>query len=90
MAFINNGTGNWGNESMAPEVIVPLPENQLFNHEIVNSLSSIRSLAELLVDYPGLNDGDRSRFITILRDETERLVCLMGQLKLRPDTAASL
>lgn len=75
---------------MAPEVTIRLPNNQLFTHEFVNSLTSVRSLADLLVEYPGLDADDRCRFTAILRDETERLVRLIERLKLGSDTAASL
>lgn len=75
---------------MAPEATVRLPGNQVFTHEFVNSLTSVRSIAELLVEYPGLNDGDRSRFINIIRDETERLVRLMNRLELGSDPVAPL
>ena len=57
-----------------------LSSNQTKTHEFVNSLSSVRSLAELLVENPGLDAGDRSRFIEIIRDETERLIHLMAHI----------
>lgn len=64
--------------------------NQAFNHELVNSLTSVKSLAELLVEYPSLDAGERCRFISIIRDESERLVRLIDHLKLACDTAVSL
>ncbi|BBO70438.1 hypothetical protein DSCA_43680 [Desulfosarcina alkanivorans] len=75
---------------MAPEVTVRLPTNQWFTHEFVNSLTSVRSLADLLVEYPGLDAGDRCRFTAILRDETERLVRLIEGRELESDTSATL
>ena len=75
---------------MAPEAKVELSENQVLTHDFVNSLASVRSLAELLVEYPGLDAGDRSRFITIIRAETERLVRLMNHLTVGSETVASL
>ncbi len=59
-------------------------------HDFVNSLSSVRSLIDLLVEYPGLNTGDRKRFISMIRDETERLVRLMARLDLTPNSRISL
>ena len=75
---------------MAPQETATLSENQVTTHAFVNSLSSVKSLAELLVEYPGLDAGDRSRFIGIIRDETERLVHLMADMNLGTDSAASL
>jgi signal transduction histidine kinase len=57
-----------------------LSESQMISHEFVNSLTSLRSLSELLVDYPGLDAGDRTRFLNIIREETERLVRLYSHL----------
>ena len=74
---------------MAPESPALLSEEQITTHNFVNSLSSVRSLAELLADHPGLEAGDRSRFISIIREETERLINLMAQLKLSSDQATS-
>ena len=73
---------------MAPEATALLSEKQVTTHDFVNSLSSVRSLAELLADHPGLEASDRSRFISIIRDETERLINLMAQLNLSSDKAA--
>jgi signal transduction histidine kinase len=64
-----------------------LSENQAINHDVINSLSSVRSLSELLVDYPGLDDVDRIRFLNIIREETERLMRLLVHLKPPPDIA---
>lgn len=72
--------------SMDSEATIPLADNQKKTHEFVNSLSSVRSLAELLVENPGLDAGDRSRFIQIIRDETERLIHLMAVLKVEAET----
>jgi len=65
---------------MDPEATIPPSNNQTKTHEFVNALSSVRSLAELLVENPGLDAGDRSRFIEIIRDETERLIHLMAHV----------
>lgn len=53
---------------------------QLARYEFINSLTSIRSLAELLVDYPELNRHDRMRFLVKMQKETERLMGLMAEL----------
>jgi signal transduction histidine kinase len=50
-------------------------------------LTSVRSLSELLVDYPGLDDVDRIRFLNIIREETERLMRLLVHLKPPSDIA---
>jgi signal transduction histidine kinase len=75
---------------MPSEVVARPTKNQVFTHEFVNSLTSVRSLAELLVENPGLDAGDRSQFITIIRDETERLVRLMNHVNLETESVASL
>lgn len=75
---------------MASEATGRLSQNQVFTHEFVNSLTSVRSLAELLVEYPCLDAGDRSQFITIIRDETERLVRMVNHMNLEADTATSM
>jgi signal transduction histidine kinase len=62
--------------------------DQARTHAFVNALSSVRSLADLLVEYPGMDAIDRSRFIGILRDETERLVRLIPHTNLSSDSAA--
>jgi len=75
---------------MDPETLLPLSSRQAKTHEFVNSLSSVRSLAELLAENPGLDAGDRSRFIGMIRDETERLISLMACLNLESDVTALL
>ncbi|HSO20515.1 MAG TPA: hypothetical protein VLT88_13715 [Desulfosarcina sp.] len=65
---------------MPNEMTAPLSRHQAAAHEFVNSLSSVRSLVELLVAYPALEAGDRRRFIGIIHDQTERLLHLMGRL----------
>ncbi len=71
---------------MASEAAANLIEKQAVSHDFVNSLASVRSLSELLVDYPGLDAGDRTRFLNIIRQETERLVRLLDHLKRAPNT----
>ena len=67
-----------------------LSKTQVVSHEFVNSLASVRSLSELLVDYPGLNACDRAQCLNIIREETERLIRLMEQLNLASDTGGAL
>jgi len=67
-----------------------LSQTQTVSHEFVNSLASVRSLSELLVDYPGLNACDRTQCLNIIREETERLIRLMDQLNLASNTSVSL
>ena len=67
-----------------------LSKTQTVGHEFVNSLASVRSLSELLVDYPGLSECDRNQCLTIIREETERLIRLMDQLNLASNTGGSL
>lgn len=75
---------------MVVEAATHLSESQAVNHEFINSLASVRSLSELLMDYPGLDAGDRTRFLGIIRDETERLVRLMNHRRLLPNNVGSL
>lgn len=65
----------------------PLSGSQAISHEFINSLSSVCSLSELLVDYPGLEDSDRIRFLIIIRKETERLIRLFDHLNLPAEIA---
>ncbi len=71
---------------MNPDETQAFASHRAKTHAVVNSLSSVRSLAELLVDNPGLDPGDRNRFIAIIRDQTERLIHLMGQLNVQANT----
>ena len=65
-----------------------LTGNQAVSHEVINALTSVRSLSELLVEYPGLDDGDRARFLTIIHEETERLMRLLVPLDGAPECCA--
>ena len=53
---------------------------QAISHEFINSLTSVRALTELLVDNPGINAGDRTRFLSIINKETKRLMRLLRHL----------
>jgi signal transduction histidine kinase len=56
-------------------------EHRSVNHEFNNALASVKCLTELLAEYPGLESGDRIRFLTIMRQETERMVRLSNGLR---------
>ena len=75
---------------MVSEMVPFLFENKTISHDFINSLSSVRSLSELLVENPGLDDGDRIRFLNIIRDETERLMRLLVDLRPPLDLPESL
>lgn len=75
---------------MVSEMVPFLSENQSISHDFINSLSSVRSLSELLLEYPGLEDGERIRFLNIIREETERLMRLLGHLKAPSDVGDSV
>lgn len=70
---------------MATRTAQELPRPQLARYEFINSVTSIRSMAELLVDYPALNAIDRERFLVTMQKETDRLLRLMNELKLTPE-----
>ena len=67
-------------DGLAAEAVATLSEHQAINHEFINSLASVRSLSELLVAYPGLDAGDRIRFLTMIHAETERQIRLLSRL----------
>jgi signal transduction histidine kinase len=75
---------------MVAESTAQLPKKQVLTHEFVNSLASVRSLAELLAENPGLDANNRSRFITLIRDETQRLERLMGHINLELETTPNM
>ncbi|WP_419659886.1 HisKA domain protein [Desulfosarcina variabilis str. Montpellier] len=66
---------------MVSEMVPFLFDNQSISHDFINSLSSVRSLSELLVENPGLDDNDRMRFLNIIHEETERLMRLLVDLR---------
>jgi Na+/proline symporter/nitrogen-specific signal transduction histidine kinase len=49
-------------------------------HELRTPLTSIRALAELMRDDPGMEEAQRSQFIAIIVSETERLSRLVNQV----------
>jgi signal transduction histidine kinase len=42
-------------------------------HELKTPLASVRSLSEILRDYPDLSDEERRRFLDVILRESERL-----------------
>ena len=42
-------------------------------HELKTPLASMRSLSEILRDYPDLTEDERRRFLDAIVDESERL-----------------
>lgn len=70
---------------MTSRTIQGQAENSAASYEFINSLTSVRSLSELLLDYPGMDDTNRIRFLSIIRQETGRLLQLLGQLSPEPN-----
>jgi signal transduction histidine kinase len=50
------------------------------SHELRTPLTSIRSFGEILVDNPSLDEEERSRFLSIIVKETERLTRLINEI----------
>jgi len=50
------------------------------SHELRTPLTSIRAFSEILSDTPDISVEDRSRFLTIVRKESERLTRLIDQI----------
>ncbi|MBI5549991.1 MAG: hypothetical protein HY911_00690 [Desulfobacterales bacterium] len=73
---------------MANQTAQAFSKHQLVGFEFLNSLTSVRSLSELLVEFPGLDAGDRLRFLGIIHKETGRLLNLLAELKLVPELGA--
>ncbi|MGB0748500.1 MAG: ATP-binding protein [Magnetospiraceae bacterium] len=50
------------------------------SHELRTPMTSIRSFSEILMDEGGIADKDRSRFVTIIHEESCRLTRLLDEL----------
>lgn len=50
------------------------------SHELRTPMTSIRSFSEILMDDTGISDQERSRFLTIVHDESQRLTRLLDEL----------
>ena len=48
-------------------------------HELQSSLTSVRSLSEILQDYPNINNTKRSEFLDIIIQEAERMTSIIKQ-----------
>ena len=48
-------------------------------HELQSSLTSVRSLSEILQDYPNINSDKRSEFLDIIIQEAERMTSIIKQ-----------
>jgi nitrogen-specific signal transduction histidine kinase len=57
-------------------------------HDVINCLASVKSLTELLADYPRLKSDDRIRFLSIICEEADRLADLLAELT-NPDQPLS-
>jgi signal transduction histidine kinase len=49
-------------------------------HELKTPLTSIRSLSEILLDFPDLDAAERRRFLRLLVEENERLTAVVQRL----------
>lgn len=54
-------------------------------HELKTPLTSIRSLSEILLDCPDLDDAERRRFLGLLLAENERLAAVVERLLRHPE-----
>ncbi len=46
---------------------------EVIEHELKTPLTSIRSLSEILLDFPDLHEDERHHFLRLLVEENERL-----------------
>ena len=53
-------------------------------HELKTPLASMRSLSEIMRDYPDLSDEERRRFLDVILHESERLGRAVEQLLSSP------
>ena len=59
-------------------------------HELQSSLTSVRSLSEILQDYPNINSTKRSEFLDIIIQEAERMTSIIKQAELPMQTASEI
>ncbi|GAB5470680.1 MAG: ATP-binding protein [Rhodospirillales bacterium] len=50
------------------------------SHELRTPMTSIRSLSEILMEEDDISEEDRSRFVTIIHEESRRLTSLLNEL----------
>lgn len=48
-------------------------------HDLRSSLASVRSLSEILQDYPNINGNKRKEFLDIIVQEAERMAHIITQ-----------
>lgn len=61
----------------APEMT---PESFDITHDLLNSLTSVHCVSEILRDNPGIDPGQRQRFLGIILSETQRLIGMVDHL----------
>lgn len=59
-------------------------------HDLLNSLTSVHSLSEILRDFPGIDDRQRQRFVGMILSETQRLIGMVDDLPEPPETWATI
>ena len=52
-----------------------------FIHDLLTPLTSVRSLSEILHDYPDLNSKKRQEFLDIIIRETERMTGIIRRVE---------
>jgi signal transduction histidine kinase len=70
--------------------VLPLPDDRILlrdgmtyeeiEHELKTPLASIRSLSEIMRDYPDLPEAQRQRFLEVMIHENERLARTVERL----------
>lgn len=55
-------------------------QHESIEHELRTPLTTLRSMAEILRDYPDLSDAQRQRFLDTMVAESERLNRTVDQL----------
>jgi len=59
-------------------------------HELQSSLTSVRSLSEILQDYPNINKTKRSEFLDIIIQEAERMTSIIKQAEIPMRTVSEV
>ena len=59
-------------------------------HELQSSLTSVRSLSEILQDYPNINKTKQSEFLDIIIQEAERMTSIIKQAEAPMQTASEV
>jgi signal transduction histidine kinase len=59
-------------------------------HELQSSLTSVRSLSEILQDYPNINSTKRSEFLEIIIQEAERMTSVIQQAETPMQTVSEV